>query len=109
MKATLFHLAWLMAALSQLPARAQTPPPASVAQPSNPWSRCNLSGDWNGERQKLIHQGLTITPTWTQEVFGNPTGGFKQGVVESGLFGLALDADASKFTGWADGGLFHVN
>jgi porin len=72
-------------------------------------TQSNLTGDWGGERTKLMDKGFTITPSWTQEVFGNPTGGFKQGVVESGLLSLALDADMAKLTGWSGGGALHAN
>jgi porin len=106
----MFLLACGMVALTLTPSRAGIDPtPTSATTPSNPPTGCNLTGDWNGERQKWIDQGLTITPVWTQEIFGNPTGGFRQGVVESGLLSLALDADAAKFTGWADAGQFHAN
>jgi len=99
-----------MAALSLAPSRAGThAATASAAKPWDPWTQATLTGDWNGARQKLIDQGLTITPAWCQEVFGNPTGGIRQGVVGSGELDFALDADTAKLTGWAEGGLFHAN
>ncbi len=75
---------------------AAVPPQASnpaKAEARTIWTQDTLLGDWGGERQKLADRGFTITPSWSNEVFGNPTGGFRQGVVDSGLLSLALDLD----------------
>ena len=110
MKTRMFFLAWGAAWLSLGLAWAGTD--SALVSPTPPvdfWTQSNLTGDWNGERPKWIDHGFTITPSWTQEVFGNPTGGFNQGVVGSGQLSLVLEADTTKFTGWSDGGLFHAN
>jgi len=105
-----FFLIWAISWLALTPSWAGSDAsPVSVAQPSDLWTQNNLTGDWAGERQKWIDHGFTITPTWMQEIFGNPTGGFSQGVVADGQLGLALDADLAKLTGVSDAGSAHAS
>lgn len=62
------------------------------------WDQDTLTGDWGGLRKTLESDGFKVTPTWTQEFFGNPTGGIKQGIEENGLFNVALDFDLGQMT-----------
>ncbi len=59
------------------------------------WDRANLFGNWNGARNRLADRGVTFGLTETSEVFGNATGGVRQGVIYEGLtqFGVGLDAE----------------
>ncbi len=59
------------------------------------WDRANLFGDLGGLRTRLADRGITFGVTETSEVFGNPTGGVRRGVVYEGLtqFGVGLDAE----------------
>ena len=85
------------------------PPPAPGTSAAAPGllNQKYLLGDFWGERSKLENEGLTFTPIYTAEVFGNPIGGSKQGVIYEGLLQLELTLDFQKMAGW-DGG-FHVS
>lgn len=61
-----------------------------------------LTGDWSGYRSKLKDRGLELTANYTGEIFGNPTGGKKHGVVFDGLLKLALDINLEKTAGITD-------
>ena len=74
------------------------------------WEQQNLTGDWDGFRTEMGNHGVTLTPVWQGEVFGNPSGGMKQGVISDGLFNIALDLDLERITGGSvDGLLIHAN
>ena len=66
-----------------------------------------LLGDFNQERSHLEDEGLTFAPIYTGEVFGNPVGGAKQGVIYEGLLDLELTLDFKKMADWD--GSFHVS
>jgi len=76
----------------------------------NPWAQ-NLTGNWGGFRDELLNNdGLTFKPVYTGEVFGNPSGGARQGVISDGLFNLPLEFDPGPLTSGAlKDTLFHVN
>jgi porin len=61
-----------------------------------------LTGDWGGIRSTLKQNGVELFADYTGEVFGNPSGGKKRGLVFNGLFKLALDLDLQKTVGWPD-------
>ena len=63
--------------------------------------------DPGGLRAKLSDHGVTLGVLYTGEVFGNPTGGYRQGVVEDGLLTTSLDLDFEKLLG-LKGFKFHV-
>jgi porin len=110
MNTKIVFLVWGIVSMSlgHLQAGAEVAP-ASVVQPTDLWAQTTLTDDWRGDRAQLTTLGLTIAPSWTQEVFGNPTGGLNQGAVADGQLSLILEADTSKFTCWSEGGLFHAN
>lgn len=57
------------------------------------------TGDWGGTRTALSDKGLDITIGYTAEVFGNVSGGFRQGAAFNGLLELGLDVDLEKLAG----------
>lgn len=61
-----------------------------------------LTGDWGGYRSKLKTGGVELTANYTGEIFGNPTGGQKHGVVFDGLLKLSLDINLEKAAGLTD-------
>jgi porin len=69
-----------------------------------------MTGDWDGWRKKLVDDGLTVSPTYTGLVSGNPSGGARQGIQANGLFNIALDFDLGKMSDGAVTDLtFHTN
>ena len=72
------------------------------------WTRGNLLGDPGGVRSSLSDLGLTFGLQDVNEVFGNVSGGTRQGADYDGvtLFGLGLDTQ--KAGGW-EGGTFNIN
>jgi porin len=91
--------------ISQLPTSPQATVPASTAGSVNGapgfWTQNYLTGDWGGVRDDLKKDGVSFTPIWTDEVFGNPSGGARQGVIDDGLFDLLLDVDLDPLSGGA--------
>lgn len=61
-----------------------------------------LTGDWGGVRSTLKQNGVDLFADYTAEVFGNPTGGKKRGLVYNALLRLALDVNLEKTVGWND-------
>ncbi len=58
----------------------------------------------------MLNDGVALSPVWLGEVFGNPSGGMKQGVISDGLFNVALDLDLDRMThGAVNDLLIHAN
>jgi porin len=95
------------------PSAPETPPgnpPAPVTAPVTVWAQNYLTGNWGGFRDQLKNDGISLTPVLTAEVFGNPSGGARQGVITDGLLNTALDVDFDPLTKGAVKDLtFHVN
>ncbi len=92
--------------------RQATPGGESGVKPSEEaakgiWDRANLFGDPGGARTRLADLGITFGLTETSEVFGNPGGGVRQGVVYEGLTQFGVGLDAEKAFGLT-GGTFNV-
>lgn len=66
------------------------------------------TGDWGGTRTALSDKGLDITIGYSAEVFGNVSGGFRQGAAFNGLLELGLDVDFEKLAG-IKGLTAHIN
>ena len=81
-------------AVCSAPAKAEQDAPADF------WHRDTLTGDWGGLRTALVEQGITITATYTGEVFSNVQGGMKRGSSYDGLFLPQVDVDLEKLLGW---------
>jgi porin len=64
----------------------------------NVWSQNQLTGDWGGLRNNLENHGVALTPTWTGEVFGNPSGGARRGVISDGIFNVVLDLNLDRMS-----------
>jgi porin len=91
---------------------AQLPAPLASAQcvpgSGEDWlDRKYLLGDFHKERCALEDEGLTFTPIYTAETFGNPIGGVSQGAIYEGLLDLELTLDFKKMADWD--GSFHVS
>lgn len=75
----------------------------------NSWLEARFAtGDWNGERTKLLDQGVEPFLYYTNIISGNPVGGLKQGntYVDDFYFGLNLSLD--KLVGW-EGAKFTIS
>jgi porin len=83
---------------SQL-ATAPSSAPGSVNGTPGFWTQNYLSGDWGGVRDDLKKDGVSFTPLWTNEVFGNPSGGKRQGAIDDGLIDAILDLDLDQLSG----------
>jgi porin len=97
------------AGTTQSPAPA-APPSNGPATPQGFWARDLLTGDWDGLRKKLADDGMTLSPTYYGEVFGNPSGGARQGATYDGLLDLEFDLDLEKMSdGGVDGLTIHAS
>ena len=64
------------------------------------WKGDYGTGDWFGIRTTLADKGLEISGGYTAEVWGNTTGGLKQGAVYTGLLDFGATLDLEKLVGW---------
>ena len=71
-------------------------------------SRSNLLGDIFGLRTFAGQYGISFGLTETSEVFGNVTGGVRQGADYDGLTTISAGLDTKKAFGWS-GGTFNVS
>ena len=82
-------------------------PAAPATTPDGLWERPTLLGDVGGVRSALARYGVSIGLIETSEVFGNATGGIRQGVIYEGLTQVSLGVDLEKAVG-LQGGLINV-
>ena len=61
-----------------------------------------MTGDWGGERTKLIEQGIDIKADYVGEVGGNLSGGYNNDKTAryADQFGLGVALDLQKLWGW---------
>ena len=59
-------------------------------------NRSTLTGDWGGERQKLIDKGIKLTGDYNSETFSNLHGGIKHGTRYSQQVRIGAQFDLSK-------------
>lgn len=71
-------------------------------------SRSTLLGDMGGLRSALANYGLSLGLQDTNELFGNPTGGIKQGPNYDALTLMSLGLDTQKAFG-LQGGIFNIS
>ena len=83
-------------------ARADGTPPASVLTSLPAFASFQKFRDEAGTR------GIQLAATYIGDLFGNPTGGMKQGVRYMGRLEAVLDVDLDKLAGWK-GLTFHTN
>lgn len=95
-------------ALSALLAAAPSAWTQEQAEPSDFWHRDTLTGDWGGLRTALADQGVTISASYTAEVFANVQGGMKRGREYDGVFLPQVDVDLYNLIGW-HGASFRVS
>ena len=92
------------AALALFAATAWAADPQVVQQADAPpvdWLHGDgVSGDWGGLRPTLQDHGVDIFGSYTTEVWGNTTGGLKQGTVYTGLLNFGVNLDLEKAVGW---------
>ncbi len=72
---------------------------------SGDWQNQNLLGDMGGLRPALAKYGVTLAILENFEVFGNVTGGAKQGIEPKGLTTVTLQMDTEKAFGLKGGTL----
>src|SRR5437762_953497 len=82
------------------------PPPAPPGS-AVPLTTDVLTGDWNGVRCSLANHGVAPSLSYTGEIMGNTTGGFRRATIYEGLVTLGLDLDLQRLVGWR-GATFHV-
>ncbi len=66
------------------------------------------NGDPDGQRAALAARGITYGLNYFSEVFGNASGGIRQGARYMGLLEAVLDVDLEKLAGWR-GLTFHAH
>lgn len=54
------------------------------------------TGNWNGLRNRLDSQGITISSNYTADIGGNPSGGSEQAAKYSGFLSIAAALDFEK-------------
>ena len=64
------------------------------------WTGDYATGDWLGVRTTLEDKGVEISGGYTAEVWGNTTGGLKQGAVYTGLLDFGATVNLEKLVGW---------
>lgn len=78
-------------------------------EPETLWARANLLGDAWGARNLMENYGFEFDPVYTGEVFGNVSGGMKEGIVYDHSVNLPLTIYLDKLANWWDGGTIHAN
>jgi len=89
---------------AQKPAEPAPAPNLCDGQPSISGS-VPVLGDW---KKALCERGLNLQVNFIGEVFGNPTGGVKQGARYEQRLELGLDGDMGTIAG-INGLIFHIN
>lgn len=98
MKKALFSL--LLLSFSQAFA-AEAPAAEQTSNATETWWTGDYgSGNWFGVRTALEDKGVEISGGYTAEVWGNTTGGLKQGAVYTGLLDFGATVDLEKVVGW---------
>lgn len=111
---TAMRAAWLAATASLVSTASvaqQTQPapaPTGAQAPAGIMQRKTLLGDLGGVRPALDNVGVTLGLLEQSEVFGNTTGGLKQGATYDGLTTLTIGLDTQKAFGW-EGGTLNVS
>ncbi len=83
---------------------ADVPPSEPPSSAMHAWLTGDYgTGDWFGVRTTLSDNGLEISGGYTAEVWGNTTGGIKQGAVYTGLLDFGATLDLEKLVGWKGG------
>jgi porin len=59
-----------------------------------------ITGSWGGQRKAIVNRGVEVFGSYTTEVWGNTTGGLKQGALYTGLLPFGLNVDLDNAVGW---------
>lgn len=57
-----------------------------------------MTGDWNGNRTKLLEAGITFSSSYVNDILGSISGGEARGAAEAGSFGIFMNVDFGKFS-----------
>ncbi|HEY5778634.1 MAG TPA: carbohydrate porin, partial [Terrimicrobiaceae bacterium] len=80
---------------------ADAPSSEQTSSATETWWTGNYgTGDWLGVRTTLEDKGVEISGGYTAEVWGNTTGGLKQGAVYTGLLDFGATVNLEKLIGW---------
>ncbi len=79
-------------------------PPGNLVQTI--WNQDTLTGDWGGLRKQLTDAGITLGLLEQGEIWGNMTGGLKQGFAFNGLATGTVKLDLAKLAGWTGATFF---
>ncbi|MFP3517966.1 carbohydrate porin [Pseudomonas sp. SIMBA_077] len=71
-------------------------------------NRSTLTGNWGGERQKLVDKGIKLTGDYNSETFSNLHGGIKRGTRYSQQVRLGAQFDLSKLLDTPDAGVVQI-
>jgi porin len=96
MKKALFFLCVSFSAL----VAGSSPPEQIESGADSWWTGDYATGDWLGVRTTLEDKGVEISGGYTAEVWGNTTGGLKQGAVYTGLLDFGATVNLEKLVGW---------
>jgi porin len=102
-----YSIAWAVVLLSAADAAAQTPAPAPVID----WlKQPEATGDWGGERKKLLDKGTKIDASFTQFFDWVPVGDDDRGFDYGGKFDVKVKSNLSKalWEGFSVDGHFEV-
>lgn len=64
------------------------------------WNGESAGGSWSGLRPVMEDGGIQIFGGYTAEVWGNTTGGLKQGTLYTGLLDFGVNLDLEELVGW---------
>ena len=80
---------------------ADAPSSEQTSSATETWWTGNYgTGDWFVVRTTLEDKGVEISGGYTAEVWGNTTGGLKQGAVYTGLLDFGATVNLEKLIGW---------
>lgn len=83
-------------------------PTSALADTSDLMSRSTLTGDWGGERQKLVDKGITLTGDYSSETISNLHGGIKRGTRYAQQIRVGAKFDLSKLLDTPDAGFVQI-
>jgi len=72
------------------------------------WEQSTLTGNWGGLRDQMGHVGVAPFASWTGEIWGEVSGGRRQGMTQNMLLSWGFETDLQKVAGW-DGAAIRVS
>ena len=83
-------------------------PASALADSTDLMSRSTLTGDWGGERQKLVDKGIKLTGEYSSETISNLHGGIKRGTRYAQQIRIGAQFDLSKLLDTPDAGVVQI-